>query len=232
MNTMAKIILLTHVDFEGPGRIADWARARGHTLSQVNLGAGEALPKPESVAALVVMGGPMSVHDEKDHPWLAPEKKLVRDTIAAGKPVLGICLGAQIIASATGGRVVRNPAGREIGWWPLHVAHRDSRFPISDGLTAFHWHGEMCEPPPQAVVIAGSAACPVQAFRIGEKALALQCHMETDAASLEAIISGCAGELGAGQEHVQSAAALTHGLRQAGPMHAWLERTLDAWIAD
>lgn len=229
---MSMITVLTHADFEGPVRIATWAEGKGAGMRIVNLWAGEPVPTAEATDALVLMGGPMSVNDEADFPWLATEKALVRAMVAAEKPVLGVCLGAQLIASALGGRVTRNPAGREIGVWPIRATGDDPFFPILDGLPVFHWHGERCELPPGATPLASSVACETQVFRIGRRCLALQCHLETDTEAAELMLARCAGDLEGGGPHTQDGATIRAGVREAeAPMRAALDRLLDAWLA-
>jgi GMP synthase-like glutamine amidotransferase len=109
-----------HVPFEGPAALADWARARGHSLDRTRVFAGQPLPRVQDVDLLFVMGGPMSVHDEAACPWLAPEKAFLRQAVERGVRILGICLGAQMLAEALGGEVRRNP-GPEIGWFPVEL---------------------------------------------------------------------------------------------------------------
>ena len=141
---------LEHQSYEGPGRIADWAAARGHALTRTALYAGGLPPPLESFDLLVVMGGSMSIHEHRDHPWLAAEKRFLGEVIAAGKPVLGICLGAQLLADALGGKVFQN-AEKEIGWWPVRVCDRRAPFAaFPEELTVMHWHGDTFSLPPGA----------------------------------------------------------------------------------
>jgi GMP synthase-like glutamine amidotransferase len=160
--------------------------------------AGDPLPSPADFEWLVALGGPMSVNDEREHAWLAPEKRLVRTAVEGGKRVLGVCLGAQLVASALGARVARNRE-REIGWLPVErVAGADALAPgraLPERFTAFHWHGETFELPRGAVPLARSAGCERQAFAIGERVLALQFHVETTRAAAEALIANCGDEM-------------------------------------
>ncbi|MEB3240331.1 MAG: amidotransferase, partial [Cyanobacteriota bacterium] len=110
-----RVLALQHVPFEGLGQIEPWLIDRGHRVTVVRLDESDDLPDPAEVDLLVIMGGPMGVHDEAEHPWLQTEKRFVRSVIDAGAAVLGICLGAQLIAAVMGGRVGPNPV-KEIGW--------------------------------------------------------------------------------------------------------------------
>jgi GMP synthase-like glutamine amidotransferase len=141
------------------------------------------------------MGGPMSVNDEAAFPWLVAEKRFVRDVIEAGIPVLGICLGAQVIANALGARVLPNPE-KEIGWFPIQATAADGpAFTFPESTTVFHWHGETFELPPGAVRLAKSEACANQAFQIGDKVIGLQFHLETTPDSAQEIIANSRHEL-------------------------------------
>jgi len=187
---------LQHVPFEGLGSIEPWLRAAGDVISHTPLFESARLPHPDEVDLLVVMGGPMSVNDEAEFPWLAQEKRFVRNCIEAGKPVLGVCLGAQLIASAMGARVQRNRV-KEIGWFAVQaVPGIDAscfRFPPS--LEVFHWHGETFDLPPGAVRIATSPGCENQAFQLGRSVIGLQFHLETTPEAARAIVSHCRAEL-------------------------------------
>jgi GMP synthase-like glutamine amidotransferase len=155
------------------------------------------LPDRRDVDLLIVLGGPMSANDEATLPWLVPEKRFIREAIEAGTPVLGICLGAQLIASAMGARVFRNPQ-KEIGWFPIFSTHPGGQrdlFHLPDELLVFHWHGETFDLPPGAVHLARSAACAHQAFHIGARALGLQCHLETTRQSCEGLLGDLRAEL-------------------------------------
>jgi GMP synthase-like glutamine amidotransferase len=197
-----RVRFLQHVPFEGPAGIAEVLGGAGHQLAVCRLFAGDPLPDPEAFDWLVVLGGPMSVHDEARHPWLAPEKALVRRCIDAGRRVLGVCLGAQLVAEVLGGRVVP-AAEREIGWFPVERTEEGERGALGRALPArfpaFHWHGERFELPPGALHLARSEACANQAFSWGERVLALQFHVETTPAAARALVEHGAEDLAPGR---------------------------------
>ena len=144
------VACLQHVSFEGPGDILRWAATRGHSLKMTHLNEGQALPHTDEFDMLVVMGGPMSVHDEADYAWLAPEKKLIAQCLAKNRFVLGVCLGSQLLADCLGSRVYRNRV-REIGWFPIRLRPEASRSPCLAGMPeridVLHWHGETYDLP-------------------------------------------------------------------------------------
>jgi GMP synthase-like glutamine amidotransferase len=205
-----RIHCLQHVPFEGPARIAHWAAARGHELSVSHLYAGDPLPALDRFERLIVMGGPMSVSDEDEHSWLAHEKARIEEAILAGKSVIGICLGAQLIAEVLGARVYRN-AEKEIGWLPIQLTDTGRAEPLCRQLPpaqrVFHWHGDTFELPHGAVQLARSAACEQQAFLFEGRVLALQFHLEATPESVDAICTHCADEI-VPASHVQTAAQM------------------------
>ena len=185
-----------HVLFEGLGSIEPWLDSNGYELTSTRFFESANLPNPKAIDLLVVMGGPMSVNDENKVPWLALERQFVREIIESGKPVLGICLGAQIIANAMGAKVFPNPV-KEIGWFPIHaVASIDGtvfNFPPSE--IVFHWHGETFDLPQGAIRLAKSEGCENQAFQLGKRVIGLQFHLETTPKSAREIVSNCREEL-------------------------------------
>jgi len=205
-----RIACLQHVPFEGPGHIADWAHARGHALSDVRVYAGDPLPDQDAFDMLVIMGGPMSVNDKQVHPWLQAEEAHVRVSIDGGKTVIGICLGAQLIASALGARVYR-AEHKEIGWWPVQrsddVPGTHAFGEIPAGIHAFHWHGETFELPEGAVLLASSEACTNQAFAVGDRIVGLQFHFEITHDGVEDLLDNCRDDVTPGR-YVQAMHAI------------------------
>lgn len=195
---MLRIHWLQHVPFEGLGSIEEWVKRSGHQLKCTRLWNAEPLPPVADLDWLIVMGGPMGVPDEGRFDWLAPEKRFIEACLAAGKRVLGICLGAQLISEALGAKVAPNPAP-EIGWFPVRfdqAACADSGWSIfPETLTAFHWHGDRFEIPPEAHLLAASTACDRQAFAFKDRVLGLQFHLETTEEGAAALIEHCKEEL-------------------------------------
>lgn len=199
--------VLQHVSFEGLGSIGSWLAERQASVTATRFFEAPELPDPCDFDLLIALGGPMSVNDEEALPWLREEKRLVGRAVAEGKAVLGICLGAQLIASSLGARVYPN-AQKEIGWFPVSAeGDAGAAFGLPAEFAAFHWHGETFDLPPGAVRLARSAACANQAFRVGGTAVGLQFHLETTPSSADAILSHCRGELVAGP-YVQPEAVL------------------------
>lgn len=198
---------LQHVPFESPAGILDWASQKQQTITATHLyNPTDQLPAQNEFDMLVVMGGPMGVYDTCHYPWLETEADFIRHSIENDKPVLGICLGAQLIASALGAEIKNNPH-REIGWFPLQInpALQSTRFNdvFSDNMLAFHWHGDTFDLPENAIRIASSQACKNQGFIVNEKVVGLQFHLETTPDSAALLIDNCADELD-GSHYVQS----------------------------
>ena len=172
-------VILQHHPIEGPGSLTPWLATHATSCQLVRLYAGEECPAPEVVDLLIVLGVPMSVNDEGEFPWLIAEKALIRQVIDRQRPVLGICLGSQLIASALGAEVRAN-RHKEIGWLPIEGSVASPALPFAiPSSTVFHWHGDTFDLPAGAVLLARSEACAHQAFLYKEKVLALQFHLET-----------------------------------------------------
>jgi len=177
-------VAIQHVPFEGPGAIAHEAARRGTPLQSCHPYAGDPLPDPGELRGLVVMGGPMGVSDTATHPWLADELELIRTAAQAGVPLLGVCLGAQLLAAALGAHVYPGSAA-EIGAGSVALTAAGRLDPVlgAVGMTELpvvHWHGETFDLPAGASHLAASALYPNQAFRAGACAYGLQFHVEVD----------------------------------------------------
>ena len=186
------------------------------------------LPDPADVDLLVTMGGPMSVNDEVGYPWLTAEKEFIRTAIEKDKAVIGICLGAQLIASTMGAAVRPNPE-KEIGWFPVTVepAHdTEDIFSFPEELLVFHWHGETFDLPASAVRIAGSTACENQAFQLGRRVIGMQFHLETTPDAARDIVHHCRDELQPSR-YVQSEAEIL-GAEDSNyaAINAWMDKVL------
>jgi GMP synthase-like glutamine amidotransferase len=220
---------LQHVPFEGLGAIEPWLIARGHVLSCTRYFAGETAPQNlEALDWLIVMGGPMNVYQHRDHPWLPAEKALIREAIRAGKRVLGVCLGAQLIADALDGKVFQN-AEREIGWFPVQriATSASTQFAFPEETPVFHWHGDTFSLPSGSTWLARSDGCAHQAFGFGTRVLGLQFHLEMGVADVRRIAHDCAGELVPGR-YIQSAESM---LLRSGESEASAKELLDRFLS-
>jgi GMP synthase-like glutamine amidotransferase len=223
-----KIAALYHVSFEKLGLIEDWILSGEHSLTEFHLYDDPHLPRITEFDMLIIMGGPMSVNDEIQYPWLAMEKELIRRCHESEKPVLGICLGAQLIASALGNKVYRGKHS-EIGWFPVDLNTDEavkffSRLPAK--AIVFHWHGDTFDLPEGAVLLGSSAITPVQAFLAYGKLLALQFHLEIKPENISLMINHAGEEL-VSSLYIQDAAALSAGLTNLPENKRLLEIFLD-----
>jgi GMP synthase-like glutamine amidotransferase len=193
-----RVHVFQHVPFEDLGSIRDWLNSRGAEVRYTRFYAGEPLPVLEEIDMLIAMGGPMSANDEADLPWLKAEKQALREAIVLEKSVLGVCLGAQLIASALGARVYHN-AVKEIGWFPIQGVHgAEPAFSFPAESRVFHWHGETFDLPQSAVHLASSVACTNQAFQFKRHVMGLQFHLEMTVDGLRALVENCRSELTGG----------------------------------
>jgi len=240
-----KLHWLQHVPFEGLGIIEKWAEANGFEITCTRLHAGEQLPEIETFDWLVVMGGPMGIYDHDEHPWLVAEKQFIKAAIDADKTVLGICLGAQLMADVLGAKVYPGPQ-KEIGWFPIRRSDGAPQL-LPENLTVFHWHGDTFEIPEGAIRLASSTACHNQGFIFNNRAIALQFHMETTPESMEALIENCGEELpnvddassfvahaepndkneAGSSVYIQTAEQMRKGLPNIGKINAAMERLLN-----
>ncbi len=179
---MDPVLVIKHVESEGPGLLGEFLQARGLALSVVELEKGEGLPdRPEGFSAVISMGGPMGVYDEEDYPFLRKELPLLQAVIERDIPFIGVCLGAQMLARAGNARVL-SKACTEIGFYPIRLTKEGQEDPLFAGVpeefVVFQWHNDVFEIPEGAVWLAESAKCPNQAFRLGGRVYALQFHVE------------------------------------------------------
>ena len=176
-----RIQVFQHVPFEGIGSMESVFRDSGALLDYTHYFADQNPPPLDAFDLLLVMGGPMGVYDEVEFPWLKEEKRALKAALFAGKPVLGICLGAQLMAEVLGGKVTKNPH-KEIGWFPVECLPEAASswateyFP--ERFNTFHWHGDTFSIPSGASPLFRSEGCANQGFAWGENALALQFHPE------------------------------------------------------
>ncbi|MFM9125197.1 MAG: type 1 glutamine amidotransferase [Actinomycetota bacterium] len=179
------ILVLQHIRCEPPAAYGEALTARGHGLHPVEVDEGEPLPDWREYGAVVAMGGPMGAYEDAEHPWLAAEKRLIHDAVAAGLPYFGACLGVQLLAAALGARVYPGPAP-EVGLLEVQLTDAGRRDPVASILpasfTTLQWHGDTFDLPEGAVSLFSSPAYPNQGFRYGEVAYGVQFHLEVDAA--------------------------------------------------
>jgi GMP synthase (glutamine-hydrolysing) len=211
----SQVIVLSHLAFEDLGSLEAPLRERGFDFETVEVPTAH-LPslQTESCDLLVVLGGPIGVYDQQDYPFLKDEIACIAERLAARKPILGICLGAQLMAAALGARVYPGQDGAEIGWSPIQPSSA-TNLPdwftplLTTGLSLFHWHGDTFDLPPGALHLAKTEMYDNQAFVIGDFALGLQFHPEVTADGLERWYVGHACELqhaGISAAHLRSSA--------------------------
>ena len=228
-----RIHYLQHVPFEGPGFIESWALVRGYGLTTTRLYAGQFLPPIEQLDWLFILGGPMNVYEENRYPWLAREKRFIGEALHGGKVVIGICLGAQLLACVLGAKVTRNPCV-EIGWYHVEKAAKASQSVLSgflpDQFPAFHWHGDTFEVPRGAVHLARSPACENQAFAFGDRVAAFQFHLESTRESVESLVHNCPEDLAKGP-FIQSPAEMLTDLDRFRAINGLMADFLDGMAA-
>ena len=228
---MAEFLVLQHEPMEGPGTIADEIRAAGHTVRIVRLDQKEKVPAdPAPLGGLVVMGGTMGVYDQEKLPHLREEIALLAKAVKADKPVLGICLGAQLLAASQGAEV--KAGEKEIGWFPVRKmpeACKDSvlrRLP--ENFPALMWHGDHFELPKGGIHLLGTAKCACAGFRVGKKAYGLVPHLEMTAAMIDEMVSASRKELAAAQ--VEPAQILEDSSEFAEPTEELARTMWKAWV--
>ena len=225
-----KLHYLQHVPFEGLGYIETWAKENSITVSCTKMFNNEKLPRQNEFDFLVVMGGPMSVNDEEELPWLVKEKNFVKETIENNKPVLGICLGAQMIAKALGAKVYPN-AEKEIGWFSVkNIPGSALSKLLPKEYEIFQWHGETFDLPEGAVHLAESPVCKNQAFVYGNKVIGLQFHLESTSETIDKLITNCADEL-IDAPYIQSGEEMKSGIEKTFSTNKLMKIILDYLVS-
>ena len=223
---------MMNIGFEGPGYITDWINQHGYSMQVWRLFENPSLPDVEDVDFLVIMGGPMNIYEEEGYPYLAGEKELIKACILEQKHVLGICLGAQLIADALGEKVFKNREN-EIGWFPVHLdgdSEGHEIYSVFPGtFTPFHWHGETFNLPEGARLLGSSAACRNQGFLYGNHVLALQFHLEITPQIVDGLWQHASDDLTAGT-YVQSVAEIRDGLGNCPGNKIFFFQLLDSFL--
>lgn len=227
-----RLHVIKHVPFEGPALIAEWAEERGHQVTEA-FALTEEHPPLADVDFVVVMGGPMAADDHEASPWLAAEKRWIAEAISADKLVLGVCLGAQIVAEAIGGRIRRNQYP-EIGWYPVRGSRRSEDDPVwwsfPDVLVVGHWHGDTFDLPDGVAPALSSDATANQAFSAnGGRVVGLQFHLEWTPEALESLVDECIDELNGTPPYVTTPTDMLQEAKRHYPAcRAALWKLLDA----
>jgi GMP synthase-like glutamine amidotransferase len=230
---MKPVAIFRHAPSEGPGYFASYLERKAIPWTLVALDEGRKVPRDaRAYSGLVFMGGPMSVND--DLPWIVPALGLIADAVRQDVPVLGHCLGGQLMARAFGGRVQRAPA-KEIGWGEVAVAEnavaREWLGPVT-AFEAFHWHGEAFAIPPGATRVLENARCTNQGFALGRH-FGMQCHVEMTEALVRDWVRGGAAEIAASRDSpaVQDPEEIERDLeRRVAALHAVADRIYDQWV--
>lgn len=229
---MKNVVIVRHAAHEGPGYFADFLNRKGigHTL--VRIDAGDPVPESlDGISGLVFMGGPMSVNDPL--PWVPQVTRLIRQAITADVPVLGHCLGGQLMAKALGAAITRNPV-REIGWLPVTIVESETARrwlgDLPNSFEVYHWHGETFAIPPEATRLIASSDCPNQGFVFG-KHLALQCHIEMTPALIADWIREASSDELAPSHTVQSGDEMLRDVeRRTRELHRVADTLYERWI--
>ena len=196
---MRSVCVLQHTANETLGTIADCLSSRQVLYDYIRPFRGDPVPNAmDGRGGLILMGGPMGVYEQAKHPFLLDEMRLIEAALATGRPVLGVCLGSQLLAAVLGAEVKRG-AQKELGWHPVTLTDAARQDPIFGGVRGefwpFHWHGDVFPLPPTAVGLAASGQTACQAFRFGTNAYGILFHLEVTAGQVDAMLSEFADEL-------------------------------------
>ena len=229
---MSKVIVIQHIEHETPGMIAE-----ALTEEKIDVVTHRAFERPDvpldigEASGLVIMGGPMGVYEHQRFPFLHRELKLIEATLKAGKPVLGICLGSQLLATVLGAKV--GPGERwELGWHPVSLTDAAKADPLfsgaPDSFTALHWHGDIFDPPREAVVLALSQLTPVQAYCYNNNAYGILFHMEITEPMIREWVRSSSGDIAAAG---QDGGAILAGIQDhMASLSALARRTFSNWV--
>lgn len=224
------IYFLQHANYDGPARLADWLTGMGHSHNICHLYADEAPPRLEDCDGLILLDGPQDLDDSERHPWLKREKKLVMRALKSNKPVLGIGLGAQLIATSLGSIVSRGTYA-ETGWHTINLAS-ESPFDLPEHFEAFHWHRNIFALPEDALPLGASAASPMQGFAWDHgRVIGLQCRLETTYASAEALLTHASLRWQEEGPYAQSREEILADPKRFDLLAALLDRVLVRWLA-
>lgn len=209
-----RIHFFEHVSYEKPEAFAEWANEKGFRISRTRFYLDEPAPPLSGIDWLIIMGGPMGVHDDLQYDWLMEEKSYIKDAVAAGKTIVGVCLGAQLLADALGAKVYKNPYS-EIGWQPVFLTDEGANHwlfnDFEHSFTVFHWHNDTYELPANAVHLLSTKTCPNQGFIYENRILGLQFHMEMGETAVREILDNNRHEMPDGP-YVQQENEILNGM--------------------
>lgn len=229
------IHFLQHVPFETPGYISALAKKYNCSSTCTTLFDNDEFPNQDNFELLIVLGGPMNVYEEQQFPFLTKEKKFIENSIRSGKKVVGICLGAQLIATVLGASVVKNHT-KEIGWFPVQLKNGFTYYDILKELprefTPLHWHGDTFEIPNGAFHFASSDACKNQGFIYDNRIIGLQFHLEATPESLQSLITHCSEELVEGRYIQNETQLYSEAMKYLNPANMILENFFKALIGN
>lgn len=227
-----RIHYLQHVPFEDLGMMESILIDSGHSLTCTKLYRTYNIPSIHDFDYLIVMGGPMGVNDEAAYPWLYDEKKFIEDAIRQKKPVLGICLGAQLIAQVLGAKVYPNKY-RELGWFDIELSQAVNNTILADVFpektSVFHWHGDTFAIPDDAIHIAKSEACLNQGFVYENRVIGFQFHLESTPQTVKNLLLNCSDEID-GSKYVQAEKNILSNDDRFSNINSLMSRVLDVWI--
>jgi GMP synthase (glutamine-hydrolysing) len=230
-----RVLVLQHVDCEHPGAFSEVMEERAVEAVAIELDHGEPLPDWGDFDALLVMGGPMGACEDDRHPWLADERRLVREAVAGGRGCLGVCLGVQLLAAALGAPI-RTLDRPEVGLLPVELTPAGRAHPLfaglEDPLLSLQWHGDTFDLPDGATLLASSPAAPNQAFEVGERAFGVQFHLEVteEMARQWSVIPEYRNYIDATLGPERGGAFLVDLERRAGELHPAARRLFSNWL--